>query len=300
LQPQTIGRASLAWFAISVAMFIAAIWLTVTITWIDDNRRGYGEPLYLGVMVPHDAAGDLDSFAVLYTESISQHKGSATFSIPRDDLAVLLVSNLTGEQACEIPAIPGLSDRSIPLAVRHIDWLTNLPDLYAIIAPPAGSGTIVCETNGPSRPVSFMGRQVSIEYPSEVLFTATASSPDAETRRQAFLAETGRSGFQALGDLKMDFHAEGADGIHFDGGRETGDPLFGGTWRSLKDGEAMTISWSDIHRQQFRDILLIVIGTLIGIGVTVLIEGLRPIIETLGKKSSPPPEEKSSPPPAGT
>ena len=44
-----------------------------------------------------------------------------------------------------------------------------------------------------------------------------------------------------------------------------------------------------------RDIALIVIGTLIGIGVTVMIEGLRPFIESLGKP--PPPEKKSGDPP---
>jgi hypothetical protein len=43
----------------------------------------------------------------------------------------------------------------------------------------------------------------------------------------------------------------------------------------------ITGHWRDIRSEQTRDILLVIIGTLVAIGATTLIEGLRPLSEIL-------------------
>ena len=48
----------------------------------------------------------------------------------------------------------------------------------------------------------------------------------------------------------------------------------------------ITVSWKNLYFEQMRDIILIVIGSLIALGVTVLIEAMRPYIEMLGEKAT--------------
>ncbi len=49
------------------------------------------------------------------------------------------------------------------------------------------------------------------------------------------------------------------------------------TRRPFVPDDPIWVSWDDLYSQQMRDIALIFIGTLIGIGVTVMIKGLRPL-----------------------
>lgn len=71
----------------------------------------------------------------------------------------------------------------------------------------------------------------------------------------------------------------GADHLSFNGGRQDFDLENPESTRVLRAGGSLTAEWSDVSREQLRDVLLVVIGTLIAFGVTTLIEGLRPLID---------------------
>ena len=48
--------------------------------------------------------------------------------------------------------------------------------------------------------------------------------------------------------------------------------------RQYRKNSQLVVQWIDFYSEQFRDLMLIVIGSLIAIGATTLIEGLRPLI----------------------
>lgn len=86
-------------------------------------------------------------------------------------------------------------------------------------------------------------------------------------------------GFAPPDSLPVTVSIKGTDQITFSGGRQDyalEDPA---NTRQLRSGGSLTAEWSDVSLEQYRDVMLVVIGTLIAIGVTTLIEGLRPIID---------------------
>jgi hypothetical protein len=299
-------RTSIAWFVIAAVMFIAAIGLTMMITWVRggviERGRAPGEMLptqYVGVLAPSDTSDDTSAFYVLYSEDVSTREAVVTFSMPAEDVSILLVSGLAGDDPCWVWG-NGPPEKPRQLVIRHIDWAKDIPDLYSILAEPGPDNLIVCNVRALSRPGSFTTRRLRMEYLREdVLTRAPGALNDPE--KQAFVDAIRNADLRAIPALKFDLNdVEGAENMRFAGSFETGDPFMGGTWRSLTNGEFMVATWDDIYRQQTRDILLIVIGTLIGIGVTVMIEGLRPLIASFDGPKPPPPAdtqpEKTIPP----
>jgi len=283
--PRSFSRTSLAWFVIAGLAFAVAVSLTMAVTWVDGGvlergRSGGGMRHFqhLGVFVPSDTEDDLEAFYVLYSEYVGDGEAMAMFSVPGEDVAVLLVSGLAGRNACLIDQTvrPPLVPRK--LLIRPVSW-AGIPDLYAVLVPAGETQIVECRMTGRSLPWSFTTRRLSIAYPSDQIFADLVSDP-SDPVDQAFNQAVANADLQGVTGLKFDLNdIEGAANMRFAGSFETGDLIVGGTWRLLTPGEFMDVSWDDIYRQQFRDILLIVIGTLIGIGVTVMIEGLRPLIE---------------------
>ena len=91
------------------------------------------------------------------------------------------------------------------------------------------------------------------------------------------------AGYQPLPGIRLRLDPGGAEDIVFEGGFQEQN-LFGfENARVILPGSVVGVHWSDLYNEQMRDIYLIVIGSLIAIGVTTLIEGLRPFIERLGE-----------------
>lgn len=281
-----LRRTSIAWFTIAAVMFFIAVALTVTITWVRPLEPvAASEQQFIGVLIPRSERDAVDSSHVFYSEA----RGMAriTLAMPADGVVYLV--SLADENACR----PMIAEVRPPLKpgevmVRHVDWIDRMPDLYAVV-PSHNAAGAVCETPAKSRPVSFMSRELSIEFASEQYVTVPAWIQSGEPSRRAFLASLQDTDLVPVPSLMLDLSdIAGADGMRFNGGFEKSDEFFGGAWRRITAGEWTQATWTNIYRQQFRDILLIVIGTLIGIGVTVMIEGLRPIIEELEADSSNP------------
>ena len=88
-------------------------------------------------------------------------------------------------------------------------------------------------------------------------------------------------GYRSVSSLAFGFEVKGSNNFRLDGGRiYDEDPVDS---RIIGPGQYIEADWEDVLRQQLRDIFLIIIGTLIAIGVTTLIEAFRPLIDGEGK-----------------
>ncbi len=87
-------------------------------------------------------------------------------------------------------------------------------------------------------------------------------------------------GFSPLPNEIISFDGvDGADEFRFDGGYQNQTLRGFESTRALEPNGIFTVTWSDVDAEQLRDLLLVVVGTLIGIAVTMLIEALRILID---------------------
>ena len=86
-------------------------------------------------------------------------------------------------------------------------------------------------------------------------------------------------GYAPPASIALDMSIQGADQTSFMGGRRDDTLADPDTTRVLNAGDSATTTWTDLSREQLRDVLLVIIGTLIAIGVTSLVEALRPLVD---------------------
>jgi len=79
--------------------------------------------------------------------------------------------------------------------------------------------------------------------------------------------------------LTVTMRLRGAEDMSFNGGVPDGNSDQYDTTRVLSPAGYTRVSWTDTVREQLRDIYLILIGTLIAIGVTAVIEAVRPYVD---------------------
>jgi hypothetical protein len=89
----------------------------------------------------------------------------------------------------------------------------------------------------------------------------------------------GFRGYAPPASIAVDLNIQGADQMSFMGGRRDETLADPDSTRVLLSGDSVTATWTDLSREQLRDVLLVIIGTLIAIGVTSLVEALRPVID---------------------
>ena len=103
--------------------------------------------------------------------------------------------------------------------------------------------------------------------------TAALSAGLVDVHADAF------KGYAPPASIAIDVNIQGADQMSFMGGRRDETLADPDTTRVLLAGDSVTANWTDLSREQLRDVLLVIIGTLIAIGVTSLVEALRPIVD---------------------
>jgi len=290
-----IGRTSIAWLAMSAIMYVTAIILTMTITSAEGGVLAHGERgipgariMHLTMLVECPAPPPEEAIWVRFVETSRGARLLVEFINGVNP--ILVTDELRDAHACDNSALTASEQ---PLAEEIVgDVLTAT---WRKVTPAPYSGFLSCWLRpGLSRPETFITRSVEfVSYIPRREIAITKGEVDAIARGvpSKDVALRGLSPAPYKFDLEW---AAGARDIKF----RSLDPaaLEGETWRVIMPGELVTAAWTDIYRQQMRDILLIVIGTLIGVGVTVMIEGLRPLIENLGVN----PKEKTpdEPPPA--
>ena len=84
--------------------------------------------------------------------------------------------------------------------------------------------------------------------------------------------------------LELRFSILGAEQFKFSDGSRSPDKYEPDSVY-VAPGTFLSISWRDTRREQIRDLLLIVIGTLLGLAVTTLIEALRVLVDRAEKQA---------------
>ena len=309
------SRTSIAWLCMAGAMYAAAIALTVIITGTQGGllERGQGEdggnrPVQCAAIYEPGATREsAEGYYLNYAEKASGSEAVLTFVIPAGAKPVLVVSGLLDDNDCTSPrsadsqsesdAYGGGANVTFNKLYSHLEhaWLhfvTPVPSEYET--------KVTCRVRPQTQAETFTSRVLTFthygpDYASDFPFADRLTLTDKDDDKNE-VANPLQS-LQPLPRMRTNFsNIPGARDIHFLGGFEASDAYAPETKRLLVPGEYIWVFWDDLYSQQMRDIALIVIGTLIGIGVTVMIEGLRPFIESLGKQNQP--EKKSDAPPA--
>ncbi|HLJ19839.1 MAG TPA: hypothetical protein VKU84_06560, partial [Stellaceae bacterium] len=140
---------------------------------------------------------------------------------------------------------------------------------------------IVCAIRPLTRAYTYSKRTAAFWFLTPMR-DLTAPPPDDAGAMQPAAADP-LEGYEAspAGLLLSLDSIQGAEGFSYDNGIEPrGLPAFEAS-RILRGGMTLNAYWQDIYAEQRRDIILVVIGALIGIGATMLIEALRPMVDRL-------------------
>lgn len=305
-----ISRVSAFWLLLAVAMFIVTVAITGMITWTEGGLLERGEadagdhPVQLiSIYEPVGAQETSPRYYVNYGENAAGSEGVITFFIPPSAEPILVVNNLVNERGCSSPrsadswAEHEAEGGGVNVEVARYNSSTASSGLYIVRPQPSEYRTqVFCRVHPASRSETYTGRVLPLMHYSPADDPVYQDMPSmlelADIDARAALA-----GAAPLRTILVNFsNIPGARDMRFLGGFEPEDEYAHETKRLLVPGQYSWVMWDDIYRQQMRDILLIVIGTLIGIGVTVMIEGVRPMIEGMDKrdKAAPPPPTHSS------
>jgi hypothetical protein len=313
-----LGGATIAWLATAAIMYGLAVWITTQITWTSGGTlehggaktskppllvRGFTNPkatqptLYTGVLVPGDAS-DAGGYSLSYREDPNGRAGSVLLSYPAGAFPTFVISGLAApeQEACEalFDFPPGSTAPDSRVAIASFDG--GVASLFRVVVKPNEyPGLLSCRVRIASHSDAFTTREMDFKSFDPLSHSYFAVAPDYSSSTD--VADQFR-GLRHVPELRLNLGVPGAKNLHFSSEHSSVDEDTGETWRIYRAGEGFTIAWDDVYRQQFRDIVLIVIGTLIGIGVTVMIEGLRPVIEKFGGNELGQPRRRVRPRPA--
>lgn len=303
-----IKRSSLIWLSIAAAMFFLSFVFTAMVTWVgheedsfagnDEPKHWQGQLISVFRITPRGDEPYITSFVA------NPHGGVDTveISVYAEDSPVILLNNVVNPKSCFIVDPQGGADqkrRKSDDSLTVKAYRSELTDqrIYRL-TPHFGSldqgiYAIRCKIRSTVKYDTFTDRSVELTHynPFQVGGPVCArplapNAPDCDRDLLDGLEPRMMSKFIDLNFSRM----KGADNLHYSGGYEDQRAEGREYDRGLGNGRRMFVMWEDIYRQQLRDTLLIVIGTLIGIGVTVLIEGIRPYLEALGEKEGGPPK----------
>ena len=283
---QDTFRRILFWSACSGVAFAAAVGLTLWIT--DVNGRNafdlkgasvtYGQkppPVQVISIYAREPSEDLArQIGITYS---GEHDGKhpfVRFLVPAGQEIKILLNNLTERNSCSAQGSASFSN------------------IYASAAPVAMTVTgyagadswVVLTPQKADRPFSILCSlaPVAIRYTftkSTAPFQFAVNGDDNPVWQALYPGLS--QGFSPMpGEILSFAGIEGAEEFRFSGGfqdRRTGSFE---SARELTPGDIVTATWLDVNREEIRDILLVVIGTLVGISVTALIEAIRLAIDT--------------------
>ena len=308
------SRTSIAWLCMAGAMYAVAITLTMIITGTQGGllERGQNDggdrPVQIAsIYEPGATRESADAYYLNYGENASGSEGVLTFVIPAGAKPMLVVSGLLDDNDCTSPRSADSRSESDAYGGGAFVTITKLHSqifntwLYFVTPTPSDrEENVTCRVRPQGQSETFTSRVLTfLHYAPDRTSTFAFADRLTATDKEDDTAEVANPllSLDPLPRMRTNFsNIPGSRDIHFLGGFEATDAYAPETKRLLVPGEYIWVFWDDLYSQQMRDIALIVIGTLIGIGVTVMIEGLRPFIESLGKQNQP--EKKSDAPPA--
>ncbi len=196
-----------------------------------------------------------------------------TFDIPPSSDFRVLLNNLVG---CHQESKPGMAEIWFNKENIRIEHIANG---YSVVYGTDTQGTngyfLVCAVHmrNSNFDRTFVKRGISFKYISAVQLSNELGSEE-------------KSKYNLYGpivDAQLYANIDQADNLNIrmmrvrNGNNTQTDNI-------LNDGESAVIEWDDTIREQFKDIILIVIGGLFGLGFTCFIEGVRPYIDRAVKE----------------
>jgi hypothetical protein len=277
------------WLAVSAVAFGWAAWLTQKITMVD-GRPAYnvkppgfqwGQTPPPRQIVSIYARGLTDDLArQILVEYASDHDGmhpSIKVWLPAGLDVRVLLNNLEDSKNCSAGALPSnysIYSAGAPMRISATKS-SKVPHDPVLLAPEKSARpySLLCNLSPITSSRTFTKRSATFEYADD------SDNPVIHAMFPDLDAAAG--GFAPLPKEMMSFGSiDGAEQFWFSGGYQNRQANSFESVRELEPGQFVTVTWSDLNREQLRDLFLVIIGTLIGIGVTVLIEALRIIVDT--------------------
>lgn len=278
-----VRTSSLVWLGIGAVMFGVAIWLTDMVTRLEpdpiatntyrpDKMPFQMAAVFTGQPVDPDAGYE---YTVSYADSGRPGLANLTFFVSPADAPIILLGSRTDPPECYLVDNFFADDppRSASIGADILDDSPNNQKVYRLrpVWPDAGAWQQIVRCYAPSlaRYESFTSRVADF-------FFNDLPPPDAENAYVVPRLLYRFSGIVQARDLSF------RGGIELQEGRDARE-----TSRFLEANAMMSVQWEQAGRQSLRDTLLIIIGTLIGIGVTVMIEAIKPYLDALEKPRAP-------------
>ncbi|HXS05283.1 MAG TPA: hypothetical protein VN723_00730 [Rhizomicrobium sp.] len=202
------------------------------------------------------------------------------FNIPQGAEAKIVLNNVKPGSCQAIRAEPFARPDSmgtggkLPVTVRQYGGVVGRT--YYLVDPghPDTAFSVSCKLKNIFRRHTFTERSAAFGF------------EDAQPGMSDFFTHPGSDswlrGFAPLPSLIVNFSGiDNADHIQFIGGHQDQSLDDFEFSRVLALGQSVHLTWVDIVLEEWRDILLVVIGTLVGLGVTMFIEAIRPAIDGL-------------------
>jgi hypothetical protein len=169
------------------------------------------------------------------------------------------ISNESGATALLVGVSTNATPLPVALQTTSDGVIIPVPDAVrrALARRPDSRGAITCE----------VGREL-------------AASPTFTERTATVRASSG-AGNAVMVDVSA---LEDVDDVRFSGGLQA---LLGGDRARLLEGgnDIVSAEWVDVMAQEQRDIVLVLIGALSAIAAAMIIEGIRPFVESRSKKT---------------
>jgi len=264
-------------------MFGVAIWLTDMVTRLEpdpiatntyrpDKMPFQMASVFTGQPVDPDTGYE---YTVSYADSGTPGMANITFFVQPADDPIILLSSRTDPPECYLVDAFFADDppRSESLGADILNDEQNSQKVYRLRPawpdPAAEQQIVRCYAPSLTRFESFTSRVID-------LFFDDVPPPHAEDAYVVPRLLYRFSGIVQARDLSF------RGGVELQEGRDARE-----TSRFLGANAMMSVQWEQAGRQSLRDTLLIVIGTLIGIGVTVMIEAVKPYLEELENPRAP-------------
>jgi hypothetical protein len=248
-----------------------------------------------GVVTFFDEPTTDDSIDINYDESANHATARLTIWLPATVWrpgavdAKILINNLVAPKACEYQkaAFAEVVEYGPPPMPPYEGSTVDGPLAYGsalhvfTLVKPKTSAVVVCFVKPVSDRETFVRHRLRMAYLTFVNMSVDAWDLRQTQELDQFRRATGITFRRAVRSLVVNFGGiAGGEQFFFEGGRRERGNVRAEYTRTLDFGSSVSVSWTDIYREELRDIILIAIGTLVAVGVTTLIEGVRPFIES--------------------
>ncbi len=290
------------WLILSASMFAGAWWLTQKVTAVN------GQPVFnpqlrlapthaekqpmtaaeiLGENIRHppriqtiaiftrSSTDDVSQkFSLSYNASHDGANPSIEVIFPPAIEAKILLDNLMDEKSCSAFAMLPNDDfgNEIPVSIAKD---VELRKAYYLVTPAKSDTSISLNCKLTSISITHTYTKQSAE------FHFLGNGSDISYLKEVYPnLDSALSGYAPLPKETVSFEGiAGADEFQFDGGYQDQNLASFESSREIAPGQYVKITWTDVNHEQFRDLLLIVIGTLVAIAVTMFVEALRLIMD---------------------